>query len=475
MSKVQDSHYHSQSSAFDSDAAVALNNRLRTSFATGRTRSLQWRQAQLTGLLRLLQERETDLVEALAEDLGRPAFESWASDLRVIGREIEDLQRNLARWARPERRKVPLFLRPARAEIFREPLGVVLVIAPWNYPVQLLLTPVAAALAAGNAVVAKPSEVAAASSRVLARTLPEYLDGDAFAVVEGGVRETTALLEQRWDHVFFTGSGTVGRVVAEAAARHLTPVTLELGGKCPVIVAADANVGVAAGRIAFSKFLNAGQACIGSDHVYVHRSIEQDLLDALRAQIKKRYGDDPRRSDLCRIIDSRHAQRLAALLDGQGYEVVCGGEVDIEERYVAPTVLRNVQPDAAVMREEIFGPILPVIAFDDLAEPIAAINHGDRPLAVYVFSASQEDTDRVLAETSSGAVCVNDTIDHLLVPSLPFGGVGQSGYGAYHGRWGFETFTHRKAVLRRPPWMPDLPLLNPPYTRIKSFLTRRVF
>jgi aldehyde dehydrogenase (NAD+) len=474
MSQVQGPTRQGESTP-DSDEAVALNTRLRTTYASGRTRPLEWRHAQLAGLLRLLRERETDLVEALAEDLGRPAFESWASDLRVVGREIEDLQRNLDQWARPVRRKVPLFLRPGRAEIVREPLGVVLVIAPWNYPVQLLLGPVAAALAAGNAVVAKPSEVAAASSRVLARVLPEYLDGDAFTVVEGGVPETTALLEQRWDHIFFTGSATVGRVVAEAAARHLTPVTLELGGKCPVIVAADANIELAAARIAFSGFLNAGQACVGADHVYVHRSVERGLLDSLRAQIKRRYGDNPRRSDLCRIINSRHTERLAALLDAQGYELVCGGQVNIEERYVAPTVLRNVQSDAAVMREEIFGPILPVIAFDDLSEPIAAINHGDKPLALYLFSTSKQDTDRVLAETSSGAVCINDAISHLLVPSLPFGGVGQSGYGAYHGQWGFETFTHRKAVLRQPPWMPDLPLLNPPYTRIKGVLTRRVF
>ena len=263
--------------------------------------------------------------------------------------------------------------------------------------------------------------------------------------------------------------------MAEAAATHLTPVTLELGGKSPVIVTADANIELAASWIAFSRFLNAGQVCIASDHVYVHRRVEQALLDQLCAQITRWYGDDRRRSDLCRIINRRHAQRLAALLDGQGYELVCGGKVDTEERYVSPTVVRNVAPDAAVMREEIFGPILPVVAFDDLAEPIAAINRGDKPLALYRFSSSREDMHRVLVETPYGAVCVNDAIEHVLVPSLPFGGVGHSGYGAYHGQWGFEAFTHRKAVLRQPPWMPDLPMLNPPDTRIKEALTRRVF
>lgn len=475
MRQVQDPSRQGRQMTFGSEEAGALRDRLRATYDTGVTRPLEWRRAQLTGLLRLLREREADLVEALGVDLGRPAFESWASDLRFVGREIEELQRNLGDWTRPQRQKVPLFLRPGRAQIVREPLGVVLVIGPWNYPVQLLLAPVAAALAAGNTVVAKPSEVAVASSRALARIVPEYLDTNAVAVVEGGVGETTALLEQRWDHIFYTGNGTVGRVVAEAAARHLTPVTLELGGKSPVIVAADANIELAASRIAFSRFLNAGQACIASDHVYVHRSVEQELLERLRAQIDKRYGDDPRRSDLGRIINTRHAERLAALLDGQGYELVCGGQVDVEERYVAPTLLRGVRPDAAVMGEEIFGPILPVIAFDDLDEPIAAINLGDRPLALYLFTASEETMDRVLSETSSGAVCINDALDHALVSSLPFGGVGESGYGAYHGRWGFETFTHRKAVYRRPSWMPDASLLNPPYTRMKRILVRRVY
>ena len=472
MSQVQDPP---RPATFGGEDAAALLARLRASYATGRTRPLEWRRDQLTGLLRLLREREDELVEALGEDLGRAPFEAWAADLRATAREIEDLLRHLASWVRPEKRKVPFLLRPGRAEVVREPLGVVLVIAPWNYPVQLLLAPVAAALAAGNAVVAKPSEVAAATSRVLARLLPAYLDEEAVAVVEGGVAETTALLDQRWDHILYTGNGTVGRIVAAAAAQHLTPVTLELGGKSPVIVAEDANLEQAASRIAFSKFLNAGQTCVASDHVYVHRRLHEPLLEALRAQVAKRYGANPRRSDLGRIVNAMHAQRLAALLDGEGYDVVCGGEVDVEERYVAPTVLRDVRPDAAVMREEIFGPILPVIAFDDLAEPIAAINRGDKPLALYVFTSSDETADRVLAETSSGGVCVNDAVDHLIVSSLPFGGVGESGYGAYHGRWGFETFSHRKAVYRRPAWLKDAPLLNPPYTRVKRAVTRRVF
>ena len=261
--------------------AAALRDTLRATFAEGRTRPLAWRQEQLAALGRMLVEREDELVAALGEDLGRAPFEAWAADLRATAREIEDLQHHLGDWTAPERQKVPLLFRPGKAEVVREPLGVVLIIAPWNYPVQLLVAPLAAALAAGNAVVGKPSEVAPATSAALARLLPQYLDPDAVAVVEGGVPETTTLLEQRWDHILYTGNGTVGRIVATAAAKHLTPVTLELGGKSPVIVTDDANIKLAASRIAFAKFLNAGQTCVAADHVLVHRDVEAEFLEAL--------------------------------------------------------------------------------------------------------------------------------------------------------------------------------------------------
>ncbi len=445
-------------------------------YTRGRRRPLMGRARQVAALGRLLVERESELVAALGEDLGRAPFEAWAADLRVTGREIEELQRHLATWVEPQRVKLPLLMRPGTAEIVPEPLGVVLVIAPWNYPVQLLLGPLAAALAAGNAVVCKPSEVAPATSAALARILPDYLDHDAVAVVEGGVAETTVLLEQRWDHILYTGNGTVGRIVAAAAARHLTPVTLELGGKSPVIVARDANLKLAASRVAFAKFLNAGQTCVAADHVYVHRDVEGQFLEALTNEIRKRYGSDPRASkDFGRIVSSRHAQRLEGLLNRGGHQVVCGGEVDVEGKYVAPTVLRGVTRDSAVMSEEIFGPVLPVLTFEDLSEVTDAINAGDKPLALYLFTGSETTIDQVVSTTSSGGLCVNDAISHLLVPSLPFGGVGESGYGSYHGRWGFDTFSHRKGVLRRPSWLVDPPLLNAPYPRWKRILTRRVF
>ena len=456
--------------------AAELVRHLRTGFDSGRTRPVECRLGQLDALERMLVEREDELAAALQHDLGKPPFESWLTELRFVGREIDDIRKHLRTWMRPERQKLPWVLQPGRAHVVREPLGVVLVIAPWNYPVQLLLAPLAAAIAAGNAVVCKPSEVSSATSAALARLLPEYLDPDAVAVVEGGVAETTALLEQRWDHIMYTGNGTVGRIVAAAAAKHLTPVTLELGGKSPVIVDRDANIKLAAGRIAFARFMNAGQTCVAADHVFVHADVEEELVTALRAEIVARFGTDPKQSkDYGRVVNSSHTTRIKGLLEEGGFEVAHGGEVDVEANYVAPTLLRGVTPGAGVMEEEIFGPVLPLLPFDDLAEPIAAINAGDKPLALYLFTASEETVQRVLDETSSGGVAVNDAITHLLVPGLPFGGVGESGYGAYHGRWGFDTFSHRRAVLRRPSRNVDPPMLKPPYSRWKQALARKVF
>lgn len=452
-----------------------LADRMRETFRTGRTRSEEWRRSQLQALGRLIAEREEELLAALAADLGKPPFEAWLTDLRGTGREIEHAEKHLASWMAPQSQKVPLLLQPNKASIQYEPLGAVLVIAPWNYPIHLLMTPLAAALAAGNTVVCKPSEVAPATSAVMARLIPEYLDPEAVVVVEGGVPETTALLEQRWDHILYTGNGTVGRIVARAAAEHLTPTTLELGGKTPAIVDKDANLALAAGRIAFAKWTNAGQTCVSVDHVYVHRDVEEELLALLAEEVRTRFGDDPRSSDqFGRIVTTGHAERLSRLLTAGGFDTVVGGDVDTEERYVAPTILRRVDRDAAVMREEIFGPILPVIAVDDVDEAVAAVNAGDKPLALYVF-AGQESADKVLAETSSGGACVNDAMVHIGVSALPFGGVGESGYGAYHGRWGFETFSHRKAVLRRPAWLADSPVLRPPFTGWKQALIRRIF
>jgi aldehyde dehydrogenase (NAD+) len=451
--------------------APALVSRLRDTFDSGRTRPLAWRRAQLKQMKAMLVEREQELLDALAADLGKPRAEAWATDIGFVIAEIEYTLRHLRRWTRPERVHAPVTTQPSRARIVREPLGVVLVIAPWNYPVQLLLSPLAGAIAAGNCAVAKPSEVAAHTSAALARIIPEYLEGDCIAVVEGGVTETQALLAERYDHILYTGNGRVARVVMEAAAKHLTPVTLELGGKSPTYIDASANLEVAARRIAWGKFLNAGQTCIAPDYVLVSRDLEDRFVEHVRRAVFDFYGPEPKESaDYARIINDGHYRRLVDFLDSGS--VAVGGEHDDAQRYLAPTVLRDVLPESPVMQEEIFGPVLPVLPVADADEAIAFINGREKPLALYVFAQSSDVVHRMLDETSSGGAAVNATLFQVAVPGLPFGGVGQSGSGAYHGRASFDTFTHAKSVLRKPP-RPDPDLAYPPYTKRKEKLLRR--
>jgi aldehyde dehydrogenase (NAD+) len=423
----------------------------------------------------MLTENEDAILDALAADLGKPRFESWAGDVAASVTEADYHAKHVGEWAKNESARVPLMFKPGRASIRYQPRGVVLVIAPWNYPVYLIATPLAAAISAGNAVVCKPSEVVPATSSLITRLAGEYLDPEAIVFVEGGVEETTALLEQRFDHILYTGNGSVGRIVAEAAARHLTPTTLELGGKSPAIVDRDANLKQAASRIAFAKWSNAGQTCIAVDHLWAHGDIHDELVERIVTEARERYGANPRQSaDFGRIVNERHTARIKALLDRGGYEeIVIGGEIDVEGRYVAPTVVTGTKPDAALMSEEIFGPVLPVLSFDDLREPLAHINAGDDPLALYVFSRSN--ADRVLNETTSGGACVNDTMLHIFPPSLPFGGVGESGHGAYHGKYGFETFSHRRSVYRRPSFFVEPALAKAPYTSLKQKLARFVY
>jgi aldehyde dehydrogenase (NAD+) len=455
------------------DAAV-VNKSLRATFDSGRTRPLAWREAQLAGLRRMMEEADAELVEALRQDLGRPAMEAYAADIGHTKAELRHIAKHVGRWMRPTKVRVPLTVAPAKAWVQPEPLGVALVIAPWNYPIQLLLEPLAAALAAGCCVLAKPSELAPACSAALARLLPRYLDNDAVVVVEGGVEETTALLDQRWDHIFFTGSTAVGRVVAAAAAKHLTPTTLELGGKSPTYVHASADLDVAARRIAWGKFLNAGQTCIAPDYVLADREIRDSLVGKLSAQITAFYGADPQTStSFGRIVNGRHLGRLRALLDAGAGTVATGGRVDEGDRFVAPTIVVEPSTDSPVMQEEIFGPILPVLAVDGPDAATAFITARPKPLALYVFAGDDAAIATVVDGTSSGGVCINQTLMHLLPADLPFGGVGDSGAGAYHGKAGFDVFSHRKSVLRKPV-KPDLKLLYPPYKPAVERLVRKI-
>ena len=445
---------------------------LRATFETDRTRPLAWRREQIQRVAALIGENGERLVAAMQADLRKPSLEAWAADLAAVTMEAKSTLKALKRWTRPEKVATPIHMRPGRSRIVREPLGVVLIISPWNYPVQLLLAPLVGAIAAGNCVVLKPSEVTAHTSEVLADLVPKYLDPDAIAIFEGGVPETEALLAERFDHIFYTGNGRVARVVMEAAAKHLTPVTLELGGKSPCIIDAGTDLRLAARRIAWGKFLNAGQTCIAPDYILAHESCEEELVDELRTVLREFYGDNPRESaDFARIPNARHLRRLASLLkDG---DVAVGGEVDESDCYVAPTVVRNVTPDSELMSDEIFGPILPVLKVPDIEAAIRFVNERPKPLALYVFTPSREVEDNVVGRTSSGGVCVNATFWHVANPNLPFGGVGPSGTGAYHGRASFETFSHRKSVLTRGTGF-DLKLMYPPYSKLRTSLIKRM-
>jgi aldehyde dehydrogenase (NAD+) len=449
-------------------------HQLREGFRCGVLRDNQQRSVQLARLCALFVEQEERLIDALVADVGKPRIEAYTTEIAFTINEIDHTLKHLDSWTKPGRVKVPITFKPGSAHLRPEPLGTVCIIAPWNYPVQLLFAPLVPALAAGNTAVLKPSEVTPTVAALIEEFVPKYFDANTVAVVTGAVDETTALLEQRFDHIFYTGNGNVGRVVMRAAAEHLTPVTLELGGKSPAIVAADANVKVAAKRIAWAKFLNAGQTCVAPDYVLCEEGIEDQLVAAIADAVTTFYGTDPRQSpDYARIVNERHHDRLMKLIDAGGYDATAiGGTGDRTSRYLAPTVLVGVKPDAAVMEDEIFGPILPVLTVGDIDEAIRFVNDREKPLALYAFSSSDDVLDHVVANTSSGGVTLNHAVLHLAVPELPFGGVGASGMGGYHGRAGFDTFTHYKAVLDKPT-RPDPALMYPPYTSTKQKILRK--
>lgn len=457
---------------YPESTAQAVATRLRNRFGTGATRTLAWRLSQLEALEHLLKERESDILRALAADLGKPEMEAYGSEVGMISAEIRFAKKHLRQWMKPERVRTSAPGLPGRSYVYREPLGVVLIIAPWNYPFQTAMLPLVGALAAGNCAVLKPSEVSRHTSALLAKWVPRYFDRDGVCVVEGGVPETTALLREPWDHIFYTGNGTVGRIVMEAAAKHLTPVTLELGGKSPCIVDETADLDLAAKRIVFGKLVNAGQTCIAPDHVLVHDRVHDALVNRMASTIREFYGDEPKQSpDLARIINEHHHARLVRLL--QSGTIVVGGESDVHERYIAPTILTDVTEDDPVMQEEIFGPILPVLAVRNVEHAIASINRRPKPLALYCFSASKAVQEQVISGTQAGGTTINHCLMHAGVNTMPFGGVGESGMGTYHGRHTFETFSHRRGVLKKPN-IADPPIVFPPYKPWKLRLLKRL-
>jgi aldehyde dehydrogenase (NAD+) len=448
----------------------SMMNELRAAFDEGATRPLDWRRAQLDALERMLEDNESRIAAALAEDLGKPDQEVLLGETALIFSEIRHARRRLRRWTRKRRVHTPIVGQPARSWVQPEPLGVVLIIGAWNYPIQLVLSPLIPAIAAGNCAVLKPSEIAASTAHLMAELVPRYLDSRCIRIVEGAVEETTALLRQRFDHIFYTGGAAVGRIIMKAAAEQLTPVTLELGGKSPCVVDDSASLEAASRRLTWGKCLNAGQTCIAPDYVLVSASRRDALIDRIRDDIRTMYGEDPiASSDYCRIINRRHFDRLRSYLDDGS--VVVGGRVDETSCRIEPTVLVDVPLDAGVMREEIFGPVLPVITVADVDEAIEFIGARDKPLSAYLFSSDRSVQERFADAVTTGNLCINDTLMFMSVPDLPFGGVGMSGMGQYHGRAGFDRLSHLKSVMKRG-LIPEMPVRFPPYSALKKRLLK---
>ncbi len=423
-------------------------DRLRAHFDTHATRPLSVRLERLGALLDAVGAHERDIWDALHADLRKAPHEAFSTETGFVQSEIRHAMRRLPRWMRPQKRRSPLIAWPARSCVVPEPRGVALIIGPWNYPFQLLLSPAVAALAAGNCVCLKPSELAPNVSAVVRRMIQSVFPPEYISVVEGGRETAEALLRERFDHVFFTGSTGVGRAVMRAAAETLTPVTLELGGKSPVVVCRDANLETAARRILWGKCMNAGQTCVAPDYVLVEEAVREPLLRALAAALEPFAGGRGRNNPhYGRIINRGHFDRVAAYLS-QG-RIVCGGELDRDDLFIAPTILADVDFQSPVMEEEIFGPVLPVAGFTGLDWVFEFLRRRPKPLALYLFTEDRAVQRRVIAETSSGGVCINDTVSHMINKELPFGGVGDSGMGAYRGRTGFDTFSHHKSVMRR--------------------------
>ena len=446
----------------------AILSRQRAYFRSGATLPAAKRKQALNALLRELTMQEGTLLAALREDLGKAAFEGYMTEVGLVRDELRFHLKHLDQWAKDTRHPTPLSQFPSRCWTHPEPYGVVLIMSPWNYPVQLCLIPLIGALSAGNCAVVKPSAYAPATSRAIAKLIGAALPPELAAVVEGGREENQALLEEQFDYIFFTGSPDVGRYVMEKAARHLTPVTLELGGKSPCIVTPSANLNLAARRIAFGKLVNAGQTCVAPDYVLVHESVKNRLVQLISREVTRFLGDDPLNNpEYPKIVNEKHFTRLTRLLEGGN--LLLGGQ--FRDGRIAPTLVDGVDGSSPVMQEEIFGPILPLLTYRELEEVIAFVQGRPKPLALYLFTRSKQTENEILSRLSFGGGCVNDTLVHLASPHMPFGGVGGSGMGGYHGKASFDTFSHTKSILKKSNWL-DLPVRYHPYTPGKEKLLR---
>lgn len=435
-------------------------------------RDYEWRVSQLRALKRMIEENEQVIFDALWKDLRKGPFECQATEQGVVISEIDDALKHLKSWMKPERARTALYNQPGRSLIYREPYGLTLIIGAWNYPFQLTIAPLVGAISGGNGCLIKPPDMTPATSAAIASLVPRYMDPDLFAVLEGGKDEITAILERKYDLIFFTGGTTVAQVVMKAAVPNLTPVILELGGKSPCIVRADADLKVTARRIAWGKFMNAGQTCIAPDYLIVDPSVRAPLVEEIRACIKQFYGDDVQKSpDYCRIVNEKAFDRLAALPTGSQFLI--GGRFDRADLFMEPTVLLST-PQSDIMKAEIFGPLLPILEMSDAGEIISFINSRPKPLALYCFTRDGQLKDRLMEETTSGSLVINDVVIHMPEPGLPFGGVGMSGMGNYHGKFSFDTFTHAKGVLRKTTAL-DVPIRYAPYSDRARAIMRWLF
>jgi len=445
----------------DFASVVALH---RNYFRSGATRSARWRETQLIALRSMMKEHAEDFYAALWTDLRRNRIEADWVDVKYMTSEIDYVLAHLRQWMKPLSASTPMMLMPSHAHVRFEPLGVGLIIGTWNYPVMLTLSPLVGAISGGNTAVVKPSEVAAATAEVISRLIPEYMDRSAFSVILGGAPETTALLEQEWDHIFYTGGAAVAKLVMTAAAKRLTPVVLELGGKNPTIVHSSANLQTAARRITFGRRFNAGQTCTAPDYVLVFKDVAEEFLRFLKENLLQFYGADPQQSsDYGRIVSLHHFDRLIRLLASG--TIYVGGQHERSDHFIAPTVLVNVSPESPAMQEEIFGPILPVIEVNSANEVIEFVNARTSPLGMYLFSEDRSFTEKILNSTASGGAVVNDCTLQPIIHELPFGGVGDSGMGKYHGEWGFRSYTNPRAVLYHSTLLDFGSVRYPPYER----------
>ncbi|HDP2859963.1 TPA: aldehyde dehydrogenase [Staphylococcus aureus] len=417
-------------------------------FNTQQTKDISFRKEQLKKLSKAIKSYESDILEALYTDLGKNKVEAYATEIGITLKSIKNARKELKNWTKTKNVDTPLYLFPTKSYIKKEPYGTVLIIAPFNYPFQLVFEPLIGAIAAGNTAIIKPSELTPNVARVIKRLINETFDANYIEVIEGGIEETQTLIHLPFDYVFFTGSENVGKIVYQAASENLVPVTLEMGGKSPVIVDETANIKVASERICFGKFTNAGQTCVAPDYILVHESVKDDLITALSKTLREFYGQIIQQSpDYGRIVNLKHYHRLTSLLNSAQMNIVFGGHSDEDERYIEPTLLDHVTSDSAIMQEEIFGPILPILTYQSLDEAIAFIHQRPKPLSLYLFSEDENATQRVINELSFGGGAINDTLMHLANPKLPFGGVGASGMGRYHGKYSFDTFTHEKSYI----------------------------